>query len=582
MKIRSVKSFLWCNIFCMSTIGYAYFASGPNASAAGADRPFGNPKTTRSAVMAPHGIVATSHTLAAQIGVDILKRGGNAVDAAIAVNAAMGVMEPMSCGIGGDLFAIVWDAKAKRLYGLNASGRSPQAATLEHYTETLGLESIPETGPLSWSVPGCVSGWQALRERFGTMPLSELLEPSITYAENGFPVVQIIGGYWSGAGKLLSQTEGGKRSYLKSDGSVPLVGELMKNADLARTYRKLVEHGESYFYKGSIAEDVVAHSESVGGLFAMCDFINHDVSWVDPVSSSYRGFDVWELPPNGQGIAALQILNVMEGYDVAGMGHNSADFIHRFVEAKKLAFSDRAKFYADPDVEKNLPIAELISKEYADLQRARICDRAALEVPAGDPKLMHGDTIYLTVVDKDRNAVSFIQSIYYGWGSGHVPGNLGFMLQNRGSLFALDPKHHNRLEPGKRPFHTIIPGMVTQNDKPVYSFGVMGGDMQPQGHAQVLMNMIDHGMDPQEAGDAARVRHAGSSTPTGDIMTDGGSVFLESGISEEVLKDLESRGHKVKYSKGAFGGYQAIQIDWDNGLLIGGSDPRKDGAAIGY
>jgi gamma-glutamyltranspeptidase/glutathione hydrolase len=582
MKIRSIKSFLWCNIFCMSTIGYAYFASEPNSNAAGADRPFGNPKTTRSAVMAPHGIVATSHTLAAQIGVDILKRGGNAVDAAIAVNAAMGVMEPMSCGIGGDLFAIVWDAKSKRLYGLNASGRSPQAATLEHYTETLGLESIPETGPLSWSVPGCVSGWQALRERFGTMPLSELLEPSITYAENGFPIVQIIGGYWSGAGKLLSQTEGGQRSYLKSDGSVPLVGEVMKNADLARTYRKLVEHGESYFYKGSIAEDIVAHSESVGGLFAMCDFINHDVSWVDPVSSNYRGFDVWELPPNGQGIAALQILNVMEGYDVAGMGHNSADFIHRFVEAKKLAFSDRAKFYADPDVEKNLPIAELISKEYADLQRARICDRAALEVPAGDPKLMHGDTIYLTVVDKDRNAVSFIQSIYYGWGSGHVPGNLGFMLQNRGSLFALDPKHHNRLEPGKRPFHTIIPGMVTQNDKPVYSFGVMGGDMQPQGHAQVLMNMIDHGMDPQEAGDAARVRHAGSSTPTGDVMTDGGSVFLESGISEEVLKDLESRGHKVKYSKGAFGGYQAIQIDWDNGLLIGGSDPRKDGAAIGY
>ncbi len=547
----------------------------------GADRPAGNPKSTRSVVMAPHGIVATSHTLAAQVGIDILKKGGNAVDAAIAANAVIGATEPMSCGIGGDLFAIVWNAKDQKLYGLNASGRSPYATSI-NYFKSRGLKEIPIKGPLSWSVPGCVSGWEALKTRFGTMEFKTLLQPAIDYCEQGFPVTEIIGSGWKGSEILLRQTPNAAKTYLKN-GRAPEIGEMMTNLYLARTYRSIAKQGARVFYSGSIADEIVEYSRKTGGLFSKKDFSDHTASWIDPVSTSYRGYDVWELPPNGQGIAALQILNLLEPYDISAMGHNSPEFLHRFIEAKKLAFADRAKFYTDPEVEKNLPIAELISKAYAD-ERRKLIDlkKAARVVPAGDPILSHGDTIYMTVVDKDRNAVSLIQSVYYGWGSGHVPGNLGFMLQNRGCLFALDPNHLNALKPHKRPFHTIIPAMVTKDNEAWLSFGVMGGDMQPQGHVQVLMNMIDHGMNVQEAGDAARVRHFGSDSPTGSIMSDGGEVQIESGIDPEVKNALESMGHTVRYSKGAFGGYQAIRIDREQGILHGGSDPRKDGAAIGY
>ncbi len=548
---------------------------------AGPDNAGNSFDSRRSVVMARHGMVATSHPLAAEAGVAILRAGGNAVDAAIAADAMLGVVEPMSCGVGGDLFAIIWDAKTKKLYGLNASGRSPYAATRQFFAEK-GLSEIPDRGPLSWSVPGCVDGWDAMRSRFGSMIMQQVLAPAIDAAEHGFPVAEKIGETWRQSEALLRTTPDAAKTYLK-DGRAPRIGERMTNRYLAETYRSLAKNGRDAFYKGAIAEQIVAFSRSHGGLLSLRDFTEHNSTWVEPVSTTYRGYEVWELPPNGQGIAALEILNLLEPYDIHGMGHNSPEFLHLFVEAKKLAFADRAAFYADPDFEKNLPIAELISKPYADRQRQRIdLDHAAKQVAAGDPKIGRADTIYLTVVDEQRNAVSFIQSIYFAWGSGLVPGDLGFMLQNRGTLFALDDQHANRLEPHKRPFHTIIPAMVTKDGRPWLTFGVMGGDMQPQGHVQVLVNIIDHGMNVQQAGEAARCQHVGSSTPTGHTMTDGGQVQLEPGIPDDVLPALRAKGHRVGRGDWGFGGYQAILIDPENGMLQGGSDPRKDGAAIGY
>ncbi|GMU24056.1 MAG: hypothetical protein AMXMBFR13_41330 [Phycisphaerae bacterium] len=414
------------------------------------------------------------------------------------------------------------------------------------------------------------------------MSFEKILAPAIHYAETGFPVTQIIGGEWRGAEKLLQADPGAARSFLK-DGRAPRVGEMMINPQIAATYRRMAAEGLDVFYRGDIARRIVALSESNEGLFSLRDFEQHTSSWVEPVSTSYRGYHVWELPPNGQGIAVLQMLNLLEPFDVRGMGHNSAEFLHLYVEAKKLAYEDRAKFYADPDVALGLPIGELISKPYAAQQGRRIDrERVALKGVAGDPRMGRADTVYLTVVDKDRNAVSLIQSLYYGFGSGLAPEDLGFCLQNRGTLFSLDPNHLNRLEPHKRPFHTIIPAMVTRDGKPWLSFGVMGGDMQPQGQVQVLCNIIDHGMNVQQAGEAARCSHSGSSTPTGRMMTDGGEVSVEPGISDEAIAALEQKGHRVSRGRGGFGGYQAILIDHENGVLHGGSDPRKDGAAIGY
>jgi gamma-glutamyltranspeptidase / glutathione hydrolase len=545
------------------------------------DRPVGNPHVGRSVVMATHGMVASSHPLAAQAGLEILKQGGNAIDAAIAANAVLGVVEPMSCGPGGDLFAIVWDAKSKKLYGLNASGRSPYAASMEYFRNK-GLSEIPHRGPLSWSVPGCVDGWETLRARFGSMSFAQVLAPAIGYAKDGFPVTEIIGSEWKATEATLRATPDIAKTYLK-DGKAPAIGDRMTNPYLAETYGRIAREGASVFYRGDIARQIVAFSQANGGLFAMKDFEDCHATWVEPVSSTYRGFQVWELPPNGQGIAVLEILNLLEGYDVKGMGHNSPDFLHAFIEAKKLAYADRARWYADPEFAKDLPIAELISKPYADRQRKRIdMKRAALEVPAGDPKLRQSETVYLTVVDKDRNAVSMIQSIYVGWGAGLVPGDLGFCIQNRGMLFSLDPNHPNRLEPHKRPFQTIIPAMVTREGRPWLCFGVMGGDMQPQGQVQVLCNLIDHGMNVQEAGESARIQHTGSSSPTGKVMTDGGEVLAESGISEEAIAALKAKGHKVSRSRGGFGGYQGILIDEKQGVLQAASDLRKDGAAVGY
>ncbi len=580
----------WCRLVCAGLVLLGgvtmdeFCAEPPEVRAAGPDydRPGPFPHQTRSVVVAKNGIVATSQPLAAQVGLDILKAGGNAADAAIATNAMLGLVEPMSCGIGGDLFVLYWDAKTRKLYGLNASGRSPYRLTREVFRKRK-LKSIPTHGPLSWSVPGCVDGWEMLRQRFGTMPLSRLLEPAIRYAEEGFPVTEVIGHGWKAAESSLRKWPDSAATYLPN-GRAPEVGEIFRNPNLARSYRLIAEGGRDAFYRGPIARKIVAFSERHRGFFSMRDFEDHRSEWVEPVSTTYRGYRVWELPPNGQGIAVLEMLNILEQFDIARLGHNTAEQLHLFIEAKKLAFADRAKFYADPDFA-DVPVAQLISKEYGRRQAKRIDrKRAATDVPAGDPLLVEGDTVYLTVVDKDRNCCSFIQSNFHGFGSQVVPGDLGFCLQNRGALFSLDEDHFNRLEPHKRPFHTIIPSFVTKNGRPWLCFGVMGGDMQPQGQVQVLMNLIDFGMNVQAAGDAARVRHIGSATPTGSPADPlGGVVAVESGIPVETLLGLMAKGHRVvRGSPGMFGGYQAILIDHEHGTLHGATESRKDGAAVGY
>jgi gamma-glutamyltranspeptidase/glutathione hydrolase len=548
---------------------------------AGYDRGGLHPNQSRSVVLAKNGIVATSHPLSSQAGLDVLKRGGNAADAAIAASATIAVVEPMSCGMGGDLFVIYWDAKTQKLYGLNASGRSPYNLTRQVFAEK-GLKQIPTEGPLSWSVPGCVSGWESLRARFGSRPLAELLAPAIEAAEEGCPVPEVIAGYWRGSERALRATPEAAKAFLIDGERAPRLGEVMKLPQMAATLRLIAEQGRDAFYTGEIAKKIVAYSQTHGGYFSLKDFADHSDNWVDPVSTNYRGYDVWELPPNGQGIAALEMLNVLERFDLKSLGHNSPEHIHLFIEAKKLAFADRAKFYSDPEFNK-LPVAELVSKEYGQRQAARIdLAKAATDVPAGDPRLSRGDTIYLTVVDKDRNCCSLIQSNYMGFGSKHVPGDVGFCLQNRGALFALEEDHLNRLEPHKRPFHTIIPAFITKDGKPWFCFGVMGGDMQPQGHVQIVVNLIDFEMNVQAAGDAARVAHAGSATPTGLHAEGAGLVTVERGVSDATIAALEKLGHRVERSRGGFGGYQGILINYEHGVLHGATESRKDGVAVGY
>jgi gamma-glutamyltranspeptidase/glutathione hydrolase len=519
-------------------------------------------------------MVATSHPLAAEIGVSILQAGGNAVDAAIATNAAMGLMEPMACGIGGDLFAIVWDAKQHKLSGLNASGRSPYAATIERFRDR-GLDAIPTHGPLSWSVPGCVDGWDQLLKRFGTKPLAELLAPAIDYADRGFATPPVIAQTWLNAADALAQTPEARETYLP-EGRSPRAGEAFANPRLGETYRQLARHGRDAFYRGEIARRIVDYSRRVRGLLDQRDLDDHTSTWVEPVSTNYRGYDVWELPPPGQGIAVLQMLNLLEGYELRAMGAQSADWWHLFIEAKKLAYADRARFYADPDFA-DVPVEWLISKRYADERRKCIdLKRAMPDCPAGNPS----ETIYLCVVDKDRNCVSLIQSNFDSFGSRQVPGELGFVLQNRGTSFALDPSHANALRPHKRPFHTIIPGLVTRGGEPYFVFGVMGGDMQPQGQVQVLVNHLDFGMDIQAAGDAPRMMHSGSATPTG-VPADGvGHVSAEPQIPQSILDDLRARGHRISHGGKNPGGYQGILLDSD--MLQGASESRRDGKAVGY
>lgn len=542
------------------------------------DRITGHIFATRSEVISQQGMAATSHPLATQVALDVLKKGGSAIDAAIAANACLGLMEPTGCGIGGDLFAIVWDAKTKKLHGLNASGRSPKSMTKEELFMR-GITRFPAHGPLPVSVPGAVDGWDQLHKKFGILPWKDVLQPAIQYAENGFPVTELIAYYLAASARSLSKYEGFSEVYMPN-GKTPAKGEIFKNPYLASTFRKIAQGGRDAFYKGDIAKTIGDYMKRQGGFLSYEDLASHSSEWIDPVSTNYRGYDVWELPPNGQGIAALQILNILELYDIKKMGFGSAEYIHLFTEAKKLAFEDRAKYYADMQFAK-VPVQELISKEYAQ-QRSQLikADRAAKAYDPGELKAP--ETIYLTVADKEGNMISLIQSNYRGMGSGMTPTGLGFVLQDRGEMFTLEPGHNNSYAPGKRPFHTIIPCFITKEGKPWVSFGVMGGAMQPQGHAQIVVNLVDFGMNLQEAGDAPRIQHEGSSEPTGEKMTNGGDLYLESGFDYEVIRKLVQMGHKVGYNIGGYGGYQAIMWDERNKVYLGASESRKDGQAAGY
>ncbi|MCW0452722.1 gamma-glutamyltransferase [Xanthomonas sacchari] len=558
-------------------------ALATSVPAQAADRITGQPFATRSEVIAPHAMAATSQPLATQIALETMREGGSAVDAAIAANAALGLMEPTGNGVGGDLFAIVWDPKTQKLYGYNGSGRSPKALTLAEF-QRRGLKEIPATGPLPVSVPGAVDGWFALHERFGRRTMAQNLAPAIRYARDGHPVAETIAYYWDRSVPRLSQYPGFKEQFT-IDGHAPRKGELWKNPNLADTLQQIADGGRDAFYKGPIARTIDAYFKANGGFLRYEDLASHHGEWVEPVSTNYRGYDVWELPPNSQGIAALQMLNILEGYDFSRIPFGSAEHVHLFTEAKKLAFADRARFYADPAFQP-APLARLISKDYAAQRRALISmDRALKEVQPGTPKqLEEGDTIYLTVADADGMMVSLIQSNYRGMGSGMAPPGLGFILQDRGEMFVLQKDHPNGYAPGKRPFQTIIPAFVTKDGKPWLSFGVMGGAMQPQGHVQILMNLIDFHMNLQEAGDAPRIQHDGSTEPTGQAtaMRDGGELNLETGFAYDTIRELMRKGHRVIFADGPYGGYQAVARDPDSGVYYGASESRKDGQAAGY
>ncbi|MGI8821452.1 MAG: gamma-glutamyltransferase [Chthoniobacterales bacterium] len=549
------------------------------------DRVTGRAFATRSEVLATHGMVATSVPLVTQIGVDILRTGGSAVDAAIACDAALGLMEPTGSGMGGDIFAIVWDAKTKKLYGLNGSGRAPLGLSYDGMKAELAKldrKTIPPHGMLPISVPGCVDGWFELHKKFGKLPVKQLLQPAINYATEGFPVSDLVAYYMAKSVPLLSHQPGAFAETYTSNGRAPAKGEVFKNPALAHTLQIIADKGRDAFYKGEIADAMDRFFAAHGGFLRKVDFEKHTSTWDEPISTNYRGYDVYELPPNGQGLAALQILNILEGFDLKSLGYNSPEALHLMIEAKKIAFEDRAKFYADPAFAK-VPVAELLSKKYA-AERRKLIDpkRATKRYDAGNPALQQGDTIYLTTADHDGNMVSLIQSNYRGMGSGVVVPGLGFGFQDRGELFDMDAESANVYAPGKRPFQTIIPAFIMKDGKPWVSFGVMGGAMQPQGHVQIVCNLIDFGMNLQEAGDAARWQHEGSSEPTGERMTDGGYVNLESGVPYESARELMNMGHSVRLDLGGYGGYQAIMRDDQQGVYHGASESRKDGQAAGY
>jgi gamma-glutamyltranspeptidase/glutathione hydrolase len=549
--------------------------------ASAADRPEGRTFATRSVTYARHGMVAAAHPLAVEIGLDVLEAGGSAVDAAIATNAALGFLEPVSCGLGGDLFAMVWDPKTEKLYGLNASGRAPAELSIDKIpAEADG--TIPVYSVYSWTVPGCADGWFELHGKFGRLPMKDLLGPAATIAREGAPVPQVIAGGWARGAEHFKDSPGFAEVFMP-DGRAPAEGEIFANPALAHTLDVLAEGGRDAYYRGTIAEQIVAFSNQVGGFFSLEDFADHSSEWVEPISTTYRGLTVWELPPNPQGLAALEMLNILEGFDVAAMSRDSTDFWHLLIEAKKLAYEDRARYYADMRFAE-VPVAALLDKGYA-AERAKLIDMetAAERVVPGNPALANGDTTFLVTADSSGMMVALIQSNYTGFGSGYVVPSLGFGIQDRGALFSLDPNHPNALVPGKRPFHTIIPAFMGANGIPDTAFGVMGGDMQPQGHVQIVVNLVDFGMNLQEAGDAPRFHHGGSSEPTGTVMTSGGVVNLESGLPVEVYRDLARRGHRiVETSPAIFGGYQIIHRDPATGVLAGATESRKDGMAAGY
>lgn len=563
--------------FLLSIVAVIWLVRVVNAQ----DRLTGETFTTRSEILAQNGMAATSQPLATQVALDILKKGGSAIDAAIAANAVLGLVEPASCGVGGDIFAIVWSAEEQKLYGLNGSGRAPKSLSIDYFMDK-GMKYVPFYGPLPVSVPGCVDGWFKLHDKFGQLSIKDILQPAIDYGRNGFPVSEVIAYEMASNYSGLQDQPGFAQTYMPS-GKPPIKGEVFKNPDLANTYERIAKEGRDAFYKGTIAKTIDSYMRKHGGFLSYDDLAEHTSNWVEPVSVNYRGYDVWELPPNGQGTAALQMLNLLEGFDIASMGFGSTDYLHVLTETKKLAYEDRAKFYADPEFN-TIPLETLLSDEYAAQRRNLIrMDTAADSYPAGDMDIETGNTTYLTVADKAGNMVSFIQSIYSEFASGMVPDGLGFVLQNRGQMFNVQDRNHaNALEPGKRPFHTIIPAFITKDGQPWASFGLMGGAVQPQGHAQIVVNLVDFGMNLQEAGDAPRMRHRGSSQPTGSKMTNGGTLFLESGFEPGTLRELRKKGHRIGFGVGMFGGYQAIGVDLKTKVYSGASESRKDGQAAGY
>jgi gamma-glutamyltranspeptidase / glutathione hydrolase len=562
----------------IAAAGAMLVVTTPHAQAPG-DRPAGNMRGTRSPAVARRGMIATSQALASAAGLKALQDGGNAIDAAITAAAVLAVVEPSMNGIGGDLLAIVHDAKTKKIYALDATGRSAYGATPEEFAKR-GLKQMPNSGPLPVDVPGVVDGWSQLLSRFGTITMAKALQPAITYARDGFPVQEIMADDWNDAAKRLSQDPAAARTFLPN-GHAPKHGEVFANPRLATSLEMIAKGGRDAFYKGPLARAIIADMRARNGLLDERDFSEHKSDWLEPISTNYRGYDVLEMPPSTQGFVALEMLNILEGFDVKALGHNTADYLHAVTEAKKIAFADRAAYLADRDAMPKDVLKLLLSKDYAATRRKEIDMHATgtykagslSPVTAGDVDFTGmdlGDTIYMTAADGQGTVVSLIQSLFSSFGAGIVAGDTGITLHNRGSGFNLTPNHPNQIGPHKRPLHTLVPAMIMKDGKPWVSFGVMGGDNQSQAHAQVVMNLIDFGMHIQEAGEAARMRHGGQ-----DLM-------LESGIGPDVRKALEARGHRPRDGRGQMGGFQGILIDPRSGVLMGGSDPRKDGLAIGW
>ncbi|MEO1137351.1 MAG: gamma-glutamyltransferase [Pseudomonadota bacterium] len=576
------------------SLGAIAYAEGVAADIGAGGRPVGE-SWSRSPIYAEQGMAATAHPLASQVAIDILKAGGNAVDAAIAANAALGLMEPTGNGIGGDLFAIIWDPETKKLYGLNASGRSPMGRSYDDLITRLdGQESLPPFGDIPVSVPGAVDGWFEMHDRFGKLPMRRILEPAIRYGEEGFPVSPVIAHYFErNLARFeehidtINEFENARETYFEN--GPPTAGEIFRNPDLAKTYDVLARKGRDAFYGGELARTMDAYMRRIGGDLRYEDFAAHESEWVEPGCVDYRGYELCELPPNGQGFAALQMANILKNVDLSQWPRGSAEVLHYITEAKRLAFEDLGRYYADPDFV-DIPVEALLSDEYGRKRFALIDPDVANPSPTpGDPRLEgESDTTYLTTADKDGMMVSLIQSNYRGMGSGLVPDGLGFMLQDRGELFSLDPDHPNVYAPGKRPFQTIIPAFVMKDGAPLISFGLMGGGMQPQGHIQILVNIVDYGMNLQEAGDAARLNHVGGRAPTDRLNADDvdlmGTLNVEPGISAATIEKLRAKGHRVEVVENGimFGGYQAIMRDPDTGVYVGATEMRKDGLAIGY
>ena len=562
----------------IAVAGATLVVTNPFAQTPG-DRPAGNPRGTRSVAVARNGMIATSQALASAAGLKVLQDGGNAIDAAITAAGVLAVVEPTMNGIGGDLFAIVFDAKTKKLHALDASGRSAHTATPEEFAKR-GLEQMPGGGVLTVDVPGVVEGWSQLLQRFGTITMAKALQPAIRYAREGFPVQEILADDWNDSAKRLQQDPAAAATFLPN-GRAPQMGEIFQNPRLAKSLELIASGGRDAFYKGPIARAIVADMRARNGLLDERDFSTHAADWVETISTNYRGYDVHEMPPSTQGFVALEMLNILEGFDIKAMGHNTAEYLHHVTEAKKIGFADRAAYLADRGAMPKDVLKTLLSKDYAAARRKEIdpqktgtykpaslggTNTAGVDFSGVD----FGDTIYMTAADGQGNVISLIQSLFASFGAGIVAGETGITLHNRGSGFSLQRGHPNQIGPHKRPLHTLVPAMILKDGKPWVSFGVMGGDTQAQAHAQVVMNLVDFGMNVQDAGEAARMRHGG------------GELSLESGIGPEVRKALEARGHKTRDGRGAMGGFQGILIDPRSGVLMGGSDPRKDGLAIGW